>query len=102
MEHVAIGLAEIVSPPPCARLQESRNGPGPRSRRLARDGAPIIGVRGQQTGAPLDALMSFPQLFHRRPTLTDYDVAGMNAVICNFVLVQGSEESAFTNDKHSA
>src|SRR3954467_13245732 len=102
MEHITIRLAEIIRSSACARLQKSRDCPGSRSRCLARHRTPIVRIGGQQTGAPLDALMSFPQFFHGRPTLTDYNVARVNGIICNLVLVQSSQKSALADDKYRA
>src|SRR5688572_2882908 len=71
------------------------------TRLLARDRAPVVRVRCEQACPAFHAFMRFGQFFSRRAALPDDDIARVNAIIGDAVLVQRGEESAFANHEHS-
>src|SRR6266850_2448987 len=102
MEHVTIWFSQVVGSAPGAGFQERSGGAGSRAGFFARDGAPVVGVSGEEAGPALDAFVSFAQLLHAHRAFTHDYVAGMNRVVRDLVLVQGRQQAAFSQDKDGA
>ena len=85
-----------------AGFEKGSGGAGTGTCFLAGDGAPIVGVGGEEARAALDAFMGFDELLHRGHAFADDDVAGLDAVIGDLAFVQRGEKAAFADDEDGA
>src|SRR5260221_9946760 len=102
MEHVAVGLAQVIGAPSRTGLKESRSRACSRTCVMSGDRTPVVGVCRQQARSLFNARMSFGQLFHGHCALADHDVAGMNRVVRDLALVQRREQPTFADHKDRA
>src|SRR5436305_3069243 len=69
LKHVAVGFAEIISPPARARLEKGRRCSSARSSLHARNRAPIVRVGRQEARTTLEAFMRFGHFLECRRAL---------------------------------
>src|SRR5438270_10400720 len=81
MEHVPIGLADIIRSTASTCFEESCCGSGAGTGPIARNRTPVIRIGREQSRALFDAFMSLGEFFHAHSAFTHYDVAWPDRVI---------------------